>query len=538
MKLRFSGETIDFPPPVAAETECVIAPERFVTVEIPKPGNGDRNLTLFNLRKVLFFALREGISLTLSKIRAVLAHRKLGRSRSLVIAIGADVASGCRAIAVGGQDCPEAERLCFPASSVMVEGAAPLDTEAATEALYAYCSANPEAATALRDWSRFSGDPPPIGIEDAIAAGRAIPDLPSVPKATAVSFPEPGDDWRPQPPAGGRTALFLAGGGTYPCAYALPIFNGAKIPFDTVIELNPVRAAQVAARFGFAYADTDAGRALERLSAYEEPILVIATYHSTHVDIAEAALAVNPKTRIMLEKPPVTTAAQLQRLEKLRRDGAYIEIGFNRRHIPMSIRARDLLMAETGPVVLTCIVKELVIPPSHWYHWPDQGTRITGNVCHWLDLGQYFIPAKPERMSVLGPVACGQDDGVSIVVRYRDGSRLHIVATDRGSSLRGVQEFIELRRADTTIVIDDFLRMRVMSGPRESVRRNLVRDKGHRRMYARFMRNIEAGQAPEYPAPDLTATTMQYLRASEAFASGRPTTEIDLTDLPRSGGTS
>jgi predicted dehydrogenase len=530
MKLRFSGETIDFPPPVAAAGECVIAPESFVTVDIPMAGSGERNLTLFNLRKVLFFAFREGISLTLSKIRAVLAHRKLGRSRSLVIAVGVEPGSGRRAIAFGGQDCAEAELLCFPKSSVMVEGAAPLDTAAATGALCAYCAENPDSATAIRDWSRFSGEPPPIGIEDAMATGRTVAEPPPVPKATAVSFPEAGDAWQPAPPAGGPTALFLAGGGTYPCAYALPIFVGAKIPFDTVIELNPVRAAQVAARFGFAYADTDAARGLQRLAAYEEPILVIATYHSTHVDIAEAALAVNPKTRIMLEKPPVTTAAQLQRLETLRRDGAYIEIGFNRRHIPMSIRARDLLSAQSGPVVMTCIVKELVIPPSHWYHWPAQGTRITGNVCHWLDLGQYFIAAKPETMSVLGPVADGRNDDVSIVVRYRDGSRLHIVATDKGSSLRGVQEYIELRRADTTIVIDDFLRMRVMSGARESVRRQFVRDKGHRRMYARFMRNIEAGEAPGYPGEDLTATATQYLRASEAFASGRPTSEIDLGD--------
>jgi len=293
-----------------------------------------------------------------------------------------------------------------------------------------------------------------------------------------------------------------------------------------------VRAAQVAARFGFAYADTDAARGLQRLAAYEEPILVIATYHSTHLDIAEAALAVNSKTRIMLEKPPVTTGAQLQRLDELRRGGAYIEIGFNRRHIPMSIRAHELLQTQTGPIVMTCIIKELVIPPSHWYHWPDQGTRITGNVCHWLDLGQYFIPASPERMTVLGPAMPGDDGGVSIVVRYADGSRLHIVATDRGSSLRGVQEFIEIRRADMTIVIDDFLRMRVMSGPRESIRRGLVRDKGHRRMYARFMRNIETEQGPEYPGRDLVATTTEYLRASEAFAAARPTAEIDLTDIP------
>lgn len=529
MKIRFSGDIIEFPPPVPVENEVLVAPDSLVEIAIPGPGRRDSNFTMFNIRKVLFFTFREGVFLTFSKIRAVLAHRKLGRSRRLVIATGVEIGSGRPAIAIGGQDCPEAEQLCFPRSLTMVQTGEPLETDAVIASLCAYCAANPAIAAGIRDWSRYSGQEPPTTIVDAFAAGTSAADATAVPAALKVSFPVTGDGWQAADPVGGHSALFLAGGGTYPCAYALPIFRRAGIPFDTVIELNPVRASQVAARFGFAYADTDAARGLQRLAAYEAPILVIATYHSTHLDIAETALTINPRTRIMLEKPPVTTFEQLRRLEKLRRDGAYIEIGFNRRHVPMSIRARELLKSQTGPVVMTCIIKELVIPPSHWYHWPDQGTRITGNVCHWLDLGQYFIPGEPECMLVLGPVDPDQDDGVSIIVRYRDGSRLHIIATDRGSSLRGVQEFIELRRAELTITIDDFLRMRVDSGASQSVRRQLVRDKGHKRMYARFMQNVEKNRATEYPSKDLAATTTQYLRASHALGAGVRTAEIELS---------
>jgi len=540
MKIQFSGEIFNFPPPVPGEGEVVISPERYFPIEVKRAAKPDRILSLFNIGKVLFFIYREGISLTLSKVLAVLAHRKQGRGRALVVAIGRESETGRPAIALGGQDCPYAEKLCFARSLVSLAGDDARDLEADATALIAYCAAHPDMAAGLRNWSRFSGEEPAVTLVDAVRQGRPFiesgtPSLDA--KAVTVRFPDAGDaesaDAGSTAPesARGRTGLFLAGAGTYPCAYALPIFRRAGIPFDTVIDLNPVRAAQVAKRFNFIHADSNSERGLLRLSAYDEPILVIATYHSTHADIVEQALTINPATKIMLEKPPVTTLEQLERVNRFRRQGAYIEIGFNRRHIPMTKEAREQVLREDGPIVMTCIVKELVIPASHWYHWPDQGTRITGNVCHWLDLGRYFIAAEPERMFVIGaPEKEGEEDGVTIVVCYADGSRLHVVATDRGSSLRGVQEFIEIRRGDLTVTIEDFLRMRAQAGARQITRRRIIRDKGHRRMYAHFMENIRTGAPTEFPTEDLTVSTLQYLRASEALQSGAPVTEIDLRE--------
>ena len=534
MKIRFSGETFDLPPPVPTAGDVVIAVSKYIPVDLPKTDAAEPPVSLRNLRKVLFFAFREGPSLTLAKVRAVLSHRKLGRGRTLVIAIGTDVATGRAAIAFGGQDCPHAEQLCFPRSLAVLGAEAP---ESIVPPLIAYCAAHPEVAAALRDWSRFSGLTPAVTLADALTAGTQLLDgqpAPTVPMAVDRPFPEAGmTPAAEKPPASAKTGLFLAGAGTYPCAYALPLLARAGIPFDTVIELHPARAARVAKRFGFAHADTDTGRGLQRLSAYEAPILVIATYHSTHIDIAEQALAINPATRIMLEKPPVTTLDQLDRLRQLRRDGAYIEIGYNRRHIPMTAEARMLLLAQQGPVVMTCIVKELGIPPSHWYRWPAQGTRITGNLCHWLDLGRHFITAEPERLFVVGARDTQKDDNATIIVRYADGSRLNIIATEHGSSLRGVQEFIELRRNELTVRIEDFLRIRVQLGASQSVRRSLFRDKGHGPMYARFIENVASGTPAEYPDDDLLATTFQYVRASAALYTGASVTEIDLRGAGR-----
>ncbi len=537
MKIRVSGETFDVPPPVPAAGETVVAVERYLPVDLPiaEPA-AFFSVSLANLRKLLFFLLREGVSLTLAKVRAISSHWKLGENRTLVVAIGTDTVTGRPVLALGGQDCPYAEQLCFPRALVVEAGAeseegnGDRDTDA--RALLAYCAANPDVAERLRDWSRFSGRAPAVTLADALAEGRrllAVGTAPVAATAVMVEFPRiPAPAEAPRPIAGGRSALFMAGAGKYPCAYALPVFRRAGIPFDTVIDLNPARAARVAKRFGFAGADTDAARGLRRLADYEAPMLLIATYHATHLEIAELALSINPATRILLEKPPVATIDQLHRLDRLRRGGAYIEIGYNRRHPDMIAQARDRLAAQDGPTVMTSIVKVPRIPASHWYFWPSQGTRITGNACHWIDLGRYFIRAAPERLVLMGPHGNERDGTISLVVCYADGSRANIVVTDNGNALRGVQEYIELRRGDVTVTIDDFLRLRVEDGARQSVRRRLIRDKGHDRMYARFIENVRTGRPADYPGDDLMLTSAQYLLASESAQAGNPVAAIDL----------
>jgi predicted dehydrogenase len=488
------------------------------------------------------------VPLTVAKIRAIVAKRKLSDDRALVIAIGRDLASGRPALAFGGQDCPEAEQHAFLRSMTTVsENADAL--EALVPPLLAWCAANPMDAAALRGASRFSGRPPELTLDAVLQEGRRLfaagadpgpwtaepVRFDDAPDAAATSGPAP------RPLGGKQSALFLAGAGTYPCAYALPAFSRVGIPFDTVIEINPARAALVARKFGFADADTDAARGLQRLADYEAPLLVIATYHSTHMEIADLALSINPATRILLEKPPVATMDQLRRLMHHRRAGAYVEIGYNRRHIPMMAQALKRLARQDGPTTITCIAKIPRIPPTHWYFWPAQRSRVTGNACHWLDIGRYFIKAAPERLTLVGPdggpagrpETGAANDPISLVVSYADGSRLNIVVTDNGNSLRGVQEFIDLRRGDTTVTIDDFLHMRVQDGARQRFRRKVLRDKGHDRMYARFVDNVRAGRGVDYPDEDLVATATQYLLASEALMSGEIVKTIDLVDAAR-----
>jgi predicted dehydrogenase len=197
-----------------------------------------------------------------------------------------------------------------------------------------------------------------------------------------------------------------------------------------------------------------------------------------------------------------------------------IEIGFNRRYHPLVRRARARLKRESGPTSISCVVKELTFQPDHWYFWPNQGTRITGNLCHWIDLAVYLIDGNPMPVSVtLSPRLPGTEPGSDeervLTVTFEDGSLLTVLGTTRGDDIRGVQEQLDVRRGHTTITIDDLWKYRVRSDGIEHFSRTLFRDKAHTTMYREGLGRVKAGQPSVYTMRDMVIVSAIQTAASD-----------------------
>jgi len=474
--------------------------------------------------KFLFFLFREGPRLTYQKIRSSFFQREVIKAKGVGLSFGLIRATDAWAIAVGPQDCWAADRHVFPKECVMtVESDRNIAMDVAL--LNRYFADDPDAFESLYYYSRYSEIRLDFNLikvieqlyretRDSIAA-NSIVDFEHAPKELA-----------PAPVCASKRGsrrryeydLFMAGAGVYAYAYVLPILKAVN--HHTIIDLNPLIAGYMAEKFRFQYADTSCDRALNRLAKVAKPILVIATYHSTHLAIAEKACSINPNTRIMIEKPPVTTTGQLESLVALRQKGHVIEIGYNRRYAWMTRQARQLLRREDGPTSVTCIVKEKSIPLNHWYYWPGEGTRITGNISHWIDLGCHLIGSKPIRVVCVSASESYPADEPLISIFFEDNSVLTIIASDRGNEMRGIQEYIDIRKGGLTIQIDDFLSMKVLEKSRRKVFRHIYRDKGHKRMYLEFYKMVEGNRTPKYPESDLMITTSLYLQIKDALFAG------------------
>ena len=527
MRIKAKNRVFEIPEPDAGEDERLVRVETLARFLVPEEARKHRFDFENQVAKLLFFILREGLRLTANKVRTSFLQRSISGERQVVFVIGHALDNGEPVMAIGPQDWPEAEILCFP-KALVASRPNELDAAAICGRLKAYLDDEGALLTELFQYSRFSGRSLPFDISVLTQRSAANQEASAglAPLALAGNKPIT----RPvEHDSDSRNSLFLVGAGAYACAYVLPALS--RLNFDTIVDLNPGLAALVGHRYRFAHRDTSAARAFGRLNDMVDPIVVLAGYHSTHAAHARMAITANERARVFIEKPPALNLADARALVKLRRSGAYIEIGYNRRYARLFQHARSEVARETGPISVTCIVKELTIPASHWYYWPSQGTRIIGNVGHWVDLGVALIEARPTSLVVASPVGGMVGDELTLTVLFDDGSRLSIVATKLGNGLRGVQEYMDIRRGGLTVEIDDFMKITVKRGGRKLVRRRLLRDKGHSQMYRNFASAVAAGRGPIYPERALLLTTQILVAAVEAVREGRCGSVVELEEL-------
>jgi predicted dehydrogenase len=318
-------------------------------------------------------------------------------------------------------------------------------------------------------------------------------------------------------PGSAGIQVAILGAGDYTRTEIIPAVRRARLSLFAVANREPQIAAMVGREYGFALATTDSERAIAEMPA--PGLVIVATAHDSHAHLACAALKAGH--RVLVEKPPAVTPEDVHRLAAgMRSYPGSVEIGFNRRYHPHVRRARERLLQESGPTTISCTVKELVFEPDHWYFWPNQGTRITGNLCHWIDLTVFLLEGRPMPLSVtLSPRVAGSELGSDeermLTITFEDGSLLTVLATTRGDDIRGVQEQIEIRRGRVTITLDDLWKLRIRSGGIERYSRKLFRDKAHSAMYREALGRVVAGRPSVYPVKDLVVVSAIQIAASE-----------------------
>lgn len=250
------------------------------------------------------------------------------------------------------------------------------------------------------------------------------------------------------------------------------------------------------------------------LPTIEKPLAIIATYHSDHTRIAKEIFDVNPNTLIFIEKPPCVTLQDIKTLVALYNDNALIEIGYNRRFIPINQEIRTAVFEQQK--VINISVKEILINESHWYFWKNQGTRITGNLTHWIDLAVYWINGSPLEINLLSSPS--KDETIAVSILFSEGSLVNITVSDKGNSLRGVQEQIEIRTENETFFIEDYLKYtRVKTDGAKTIKRKLKRVKGHDAMY-KHLTKVYNNEVPiSYTKEELIKSTMTTYHVSRMY---------------------
>ncbi len=264
-------------------------------------------------------------------------------------------------------------------------------------------------------------------------------------------------------------------------AFATMGYYVGKIPGGGIaacFDINP----DVARRFGSFHRVADvASSASDVIANADVSIVYISSNHASHADYAVSVLSAGKKAYV--EKPVAVSLEQLARLDRSVTEGGVLYVGYNRPFSKAVNHLRRRICCE-GPLTLSCFVSGHVLALDHWYGDPKEGTRICGNLGHWLDLAVHMLcwDRLPDawRITLAWSDPEVRDDNLSLSLTSERGDLVNIVLTARTEPFEGVNETINLQWGDAIVKIDDFRRMTLWQGPRLTRRRYWPKDLGHR----------------------------------------------------------
>ena len=361
-----------------------------------------------------------------------------------------------------------------------------------------------EAAFAALDTER-----PLVGMvleyEDAVDAPVSTP-----PRRTAAKTSKPG--------------FALIGAGNFATATIVPHLIAAGLRPAAVVSASGLSAESARQRFEFERA---LARPEDAMGMDGVDLVVIATRHDTHADLAARSLAAGHATYV--EKPLALDAGGLERVRAALADSdAPLWVGFNRRFSP---HADAITERSGGPKLMGFRVNAGPLPPSHWLNDPREGGgRLIGEGCHFIDFLCHIAGSDPVQVTAQGfgsqpglPIAA--TDNYMLQIAFADGSVGSVAYAADAPTGPGKERF-ECSAPNLYATIDDFKQTVVWRGRGKRTIGGRRQDKGFDAQFA-GVADVVAGRA-EPPSPDsYLVSSLATLAAARSLASGTPQPVVD-----------
>lgn len=322
-----------------------------------------------------------------------------------------------------------------------------------------------------------------------------------------------------------RVRLGMIGAGDYAQGMLLPNLKAQGVDFCTLTTATGVTARNVGETYKFTRLASGAD---EVLNDPDVNLIVIATRHDSHADLARRAL--ERGRHVFVEKPLALTDEELDAvLQSAATSEGRLMVGFNRRFAPHARAAREFFRGrdEGTPLSISYRVNAGHIPRTSWIQDAQQGGgRIIGEVCHFIDLMHYLTGSLATRVYAESIASRNQqlvsEDSVFITLAFADGSNGSIAYLAEGDK-SFPKERIEIFGDGKIFVIDNFQRTASYRNGREDKTPPLRhQDKGQaEEVRAVCATVLEGGDAP-IALDELAITTRATFRIRESLRTGRP----------------
>lgn len=315
-----------------------------------------------------------------------------------------------------------------------------------------------------------------------------------------------------------QPVIGFIGAGSFAQSYLIPnVKNHSELEF--VVTRTGISAKNVATKFGFKNYSTNHD---DIFSNPEINTVFIATQHDTHAEFILKAIRNNKN--VFVEKPLAVNDTELNELiDSLQNYNGVLLTGFNRKFSEISLLAKKEFENIGEPLLMNFRVNGGFIPKESWIQGKAGGGRIIGEVCHFIDLMQFFTGSDPVKVYAesisSNSSKITDDDNISITLKFKDGSVGNLTYSANGDKSLPKERF-EIFGGNSVFVIDDFKTGTVYKSNKTKSYKN--DGKGHKQEIKSFFNAINNSEKLPVTLESMFYTTRTTFRILDSLSTGLP----------------
>jgi predicted dehydrogenase/threonine dehydrogenase-like Zn-dependent dehydrogenase len=293
--------------------------------------------------------------------------------------------------------------------------------------------------------------------------------------------------------------------------------SSAGLLLESVASSTGAAAASACTGFGFTIAESPS----ELLANPNLDAVFILTRHNSHAGYVEGALGRGKL--VFVEKPLAINREQLEVVQTAyakalaENRSPFLMVGFNRRFSPLTEKLKSFFAGRTEPMLVHIRCNAGFIPRSSWVQDPENGGRIVGELCHFVDWARAVVGCPMQTITAAALPDAGRynRDNVTVIIGFNDGSVANLLYVANGD--RAVaKEYFEVFCGSSVARIDDFKVLYLSHGGRTQTSKG-GQDKGHRREVELTVEAMRHGSPAPIPFEELIEVTEATFAVEDAI---------------------
>jgi len=210
-------------------------------------------------------------------------------------------------------------------------------------------------------------------------------------------------------------------------------------------------------------------------------LMYIVSNHATHTPYAIQAL--EHKKDVFIEKPiSINMEQYVDLVRTVRKSSNDVYTGYNRPFSPAIETIKPYITNKS--ITLNCFIMGHKLASDHWYRKPSEGSRVVGNLGHWIDLSTHLVMAREIlplefSLTLISANKKHKDDDFVLTIKTDLDDLIVLTFSTRSDPFEGVMENISFQNENIIANIEDFRKMTIWNENTKIVKRFVPKDAGH-----------------------------------------------------------